>query len=304
MHRAASLLTSAVCLLVSACGQPEQTPVSAPAPVASVTGPAMWRVTDADTNLYLFGTVHVLPQATQWRTPAVDAAMAGSKAVYFETDVEPDPGAMMALVMQLGMYPPGQKLTDKLSPDQIATLSAACEKLGIPVSQIEPMRPWLAATLISERLITSSGYDPSSGVERTLQPLAAAAGKEIRKLETVEEQLRIFADLPEADQVNYLIEGLKEIDTETTLLKELVDAWAGGDVATIQRIMIDQELAQTPAIYEALLLNRNRKWAEQLTRVMNEETGDIFVAVGAGHLVGKDSVETLLEADFKVERVQ
>lgn len=296
---------AAALLLGAACGQPEPAVDTVPeATVSREAGPAMWRVSDADTTVHLFGTVHVLPPGTQWRTPALDAALEASRAIYFETDVEPDAASMTGLVVQLGMYPLGQKLTDRLSPEQVASLTAACQALGMPVSQIEPMRPWLAATFISERLITSAGYDPMSGVERTLHPLAAAAGKDIRKLETVEQQLRIFADLPEAEQVDYLMEGLKEIEGQTALLKELVDAWATGNVDTIERIMIEQELAETPVIYEALLLNRNRSWAAELGRVMREEAGEVFVAVGAGHLVGRDSVEKLMAADFKVERVQ
>lgn len=304
MLRKAILVASAVFLL-TACGEAEEQPQGGPAPAAArETGPALWRVSDADTTVHLFGTVHVLPPDTTWRTAALDKALADAKAVYFETDVEPDPAAMTGLVVQLGMYPPGQTLNERLTPEQSALLAEICGKLGIPVYQLQPMRPWLAATILSERIITSAGYDPASGVERTLQPLAKSAGKEIRKLESIEEQLRIFADLPEADQVSYLMEGLKEIDGQTELLEQLVGAWATGDVETIKRIMIEQELAETPVIYEALLLKRNRKWAEQLTRLMNEESGDFFVAVGAGHLVGEGSVEDLLAADFKVERVQ
>jgi len=304
MHRAATAIAAAF-FLMSACGSSSDAPQSSSGDAAAVAaGPALWRVSDDDTTLYLFGTVHVLPPGTRWRTPALDKALDGSKAVYFETDVEPDAAAMTGLVVKLGMYPIGQKLTDQLSPEQTAALTAVCESLDVPLSQIQPMRPWLAATLISERLITSAGYDPASGVERTLQPLAISAGKEIRKLETVEQQLRIFADLPEADQISYLMEGLKEIDSQTALLKELVDAWASGDVDTIRRIMIEQELADTPVIYEALLLNRNRQWAEELGRLMDGEAGQFFVAVGAGHLVGQGSVEDLMSANYKVERVQ
>ncbi len=303
MLRTVSLLASAAFFL-TACGEAEEQPQGSATPAAQEAGPAMWRVSDADTTIHLFGTVHVLPPETKWRTPALDEALKAAKAVYFETDVSPDEAAMTALVVQLGLYPPGQKLTSKLTPEQAELLGRICEQLGVPLYQLEPMRPWLAATLISERLITSAGYDPASGVERTLQPDAKAAGKEIRTLETIETQLRIFADLPDADQVSYLMEGLKEIDGQTALLEELVSAWSKGDVATIERIMIDQELAGTPVIYEALLLKRNRKWAEQLSALMNSETGGFVVAVGAGHLAGKESVQDLLSKDFKVERVQ
>jgi uncharacterized protein len=303
-------LAAALCLVFVGCGE-RTGPVAAPETSRSAqqpageTGPALWRVSDADTTVHLFGTVHVLPAGVDWRTPAIDRAFEEARVVYFETDVEPDPAAMTALVARLGLYPPGQKLTERLSAEQSETLANACERLNVPCYQLEAMRPWLAATVISERVITAAGYDPASGVERSLAPAAAAQGKDVRKLETVEEQLRIFADMPEGEQISYLMDGLAEIEKETGLLDDLVKAWARGDVETIDKLMIEDELSRSPAIYRALIVDRNRRWTDTLTELMRAETGSIFVAVGAGHLAGEDGVDRLLAAKgLNVERIQ
>ncbi len=184
-------------------------------------------------------------------------------------------------------------------------MAEAASKLAVPMVALETMKPWLAAMTLSEEMISKAGYDPNSGVERTLLPIATAGGKEIRKLETVEEQLLVFADLSEKVQVDYLIAGINEIDTESQLLGELVNAWAGGDVAKLDKIMIEDDLEETPQVYQALLVKRNQNWTKKLDELVKTEGGVFFVAVGAGHLAGKDSVIKMLTArGYKVERVE
>ena len=272
---------------------------------AGAAGPAMWRTGDEDTTVYLFGTVHVLPPDLSWETQALGDALDASDAVYFETDVDPDPAELTNVVRQLGLYPPGQKLSDQLTPEQVATLKEACASLGLSLPVVDSMRPWLAATTLSERIIVDAGYNPESGVERTLSPMATSGGKEIRKFETVEQQLRVFADMPEQTQIDYLMEGLAEMDDEPELLGELVAAWAKGDVDELAEIMIREELANTPEIYEALLVKRNRAWADALDDLVKHEAGTFFVAVGAAHLAGEDSVVSMLaDMGYEAARVQ
>ncbi len=266
---------------------------TAAAPAGS--GPALWKTGDADTTIYLFGTVHVLPDDLEWRTQLIDDAMAEASAVYFETDIDPNPIELTRIVSSLGLYSGGEKLSDRLTPEQRSALAAACDTLGVSFAMVDSMRPWMGALTLAERVIVQAGYNPQSGVERTLSPIAKQSGAEIRKLETIEEQLRIFADMPEETQIDYLMDGLDEIDEEPVILHELVQAWARGDVEELADIMIREELADTPDIYEALLVNRNRNWAEALAELTNEETGTFFVAVGAAHLAGDDSVMAMLE---------
>ncbi|MDZ4761120.1 MAG: TraB/GumN family protein [Alphaproteobacteria bacterium] len=308
--RAKLTLTALALLAVASCGKradeaavPSIADAVEAAPVE--TGPALWRTGDADTTVYLFGTVHVLRPDLSWRTERVDRALEASKAIYFETDVNPNPGQMMQVVSRLGVYVPPEKLSDKLAPEDRAALADAASKLSLPMFMLDTMRPWLAAMALSEQLIVKAGYEPTSGVERTLEPEARAAGREIRKFETVEQQLLFFADLPETVQIAYLMEGVREIDKETTLLDDMVAAWARGDVATLENIMIEGDLAESPEIYEALLVKRNRNWAATLDTLIKTETGVVFVAVGAGHLAGNDSVITLLMGrGYMVDRVE
>jgi uncharacterized protein YbaP (TraB family) len=212
---------------------------------------------------------------------------------------------MGSLIAQLGMYPLGEKLSDRIKPDDRAALASAAEELGLPMVVIEQMRPWMAAMTLSEAAISKAGFDPSSGVERRLFPDAKAANKDVRKFETVAEQLHAFADLPEDVQIDFLMEGVRELGKETETLNEMVAAWAAGDMAKLDQIMIEGDLAEMPEIYDALLVKRNANWVRKLDQLIKSEPGTFLVAVGAAHLIGKDSVfEMMKQLGYVAERVE
>ena len=305
-----TLLAVAV-LAIGACGE-KTTPATSVAPdsatavstpaietpnegVPAAANPALWRTGDADTTVYLFGTVHVLPPTVEWRTQKIDSALSGSKAVYFETDLDPAPNDILPALQKLGMYPPSERLSDKLSDQDRAAFQKAANDLGLPAFQLDGMRPWLAGITIAEAMITRAGYDSGSGVERKLAPTAIAAGKEIRKLETVEQQLLAFADVPEKAQLRFLMDGVRQMDEEATVLDRMVKAWAAGDIEQLEKIMIEEDFKEMPEIYDALLVKRNRNWAAQIDKLVDVEAGTFFIAVGAAHLVGKDSVLEMLK---------
>jgi uncharacterized protein YbaP (TraB family) len=209
------------------------------------------------------------------------------------------------IIQQLGMYPPSSRLSDRLTPAQNASLQKAAADLGLPSFQLDAMKPWLVGVTLSDVMITRAGYDVNSGVERKLAPTARDAGKEIRKFETVEEQLLVFADLPEETQIAFLMEGIEQIDQSNEMLNELVNAWAAGDTAKLEKVMIEEDLAETPQIYDALLVKRNANWAKQIDQIVKTEPGTFFVAVGAAHLIGKDSVqEQLKPLGYTAERLE
>ncbi len=289
---------------LTACS--EEKPAPPVPPIADVPPrPAIWKVADADTTVYLFGTVHVLPPTLTWHSPAVDKALDEAKAVYFETDTEGDPMMFREIVERLGKYSPSERLSDRLSLEDLELLKGALAKLDMPLIAIESMRPWFAGVVISEAVVRKAGYDVSSGVESVLRPAATKAGKEIRFLETVEEQMTSFSTLPENVQIRFLTGGLAEIDTATQELDALVNAWKAGDVDALTRLLIDDDLAIIPELYDALLKHRNANWAPEIDTLLKSETGTFLVAVGAAHLIGRDSViEMLKPLGHPAERVQ
>ena len=261
-------------------------------PQAQGEGPALWVVRDADSTLYLFGTVHVLRPTTAWGSARVDAAFDSASEVWLEISNPDDAASIMPLIQQHGVSP-DRPLSSLLTAEQFADLDAAARTIGLSGAQMEPMRPWLAALQLSMAPLVKAGYDPQSGVELILKARADAAGKPMRGLETIDKQIGILAGLEEADQLAFLTETLSMFDNAAVELDQLVDGWATGDVDTITRLGVDEMKSASPAIYEALLVRRNTDWADQI-QTMLEGSGTVFIAVGAAHLAGDDSVQAIL----------
>jgi uncharacterized protein YbaP (TraB family) len=278
-----------------------QTVEAAPAPVvearvvpqAEGQGPALWVVRDADSTLYLFGTVHVLRPSTAWGSPRVDAAFDSADQIWFEISNPDDQAAIVPLIQQYGISP-DRPLSSLLTADEMTALNAAAAAAGMPAGQIDVFRPWFAAIVLSVAPSIRAGYDPRSGVETVLKARAEAAGKPISGLETIDKQVAILAGMSEAEQLAFLRTLLESYEDATVELDRMVGAWAAGDVALLEEIAVDEMRSESPALYEALLVRRNTDWANQI-QTMLEGSGTIFMAVGAAHLAGDDSVQEILE---------
>ncbi len=269
-------------------------PVAARAvPPAEGQGPALWVIRDADSTLYLFGTVHLLRPTTAWGTERVDAAFDSAEKVVLEISNPDDQAAVIPLVQQYGLSFTSP-LSSLLTAEEVAALDTAARTIGLTAAQMEPFRPWFAALTLSVAPLTKAGYDPTSGVELILKARAEAAGKPISGFETVDEQIRIIAGFPEADQLDFLRSTLESFETAATELDALVEAWAAGDVEAIETIGVGPMRESSEEIYQALLVRRNTNWANQI-QTMLEGSGTVFIAVGAAHLVGDDSVQEILE---------
>lgn len=268
-------------------------------------GPALWKASDEDTTVYLFGTVHVLPPELKWRTPVFDEAFYASKTIYFEASLDENDPALAALITKLGTMPLGQSLFDLLSEEDKQLLIAAADEVGVPSASLSRFRPWFAGLVLAMQHIVAQGQDPESGVESVLEPEAKADGKVMRYFETAEQQLRFMADLDDETQVQFLMDGVRQIKDIPDLIEQMDTAWVEGDVEGLADIILEDQSIKAPEVYDVMLSGRNRRWTNELFGVINEEEGIFFVAVGAAHLAGEDSVVKMLKGKgVKVERVQ
>ena len=263
------------------------------AALPAAADPAVWVVRDADSTLYLMGTVHVLRPDTVWRSPAIDKALGEADELWIEVEAD-DPAAMQPLVRRYGLDP-ANPLSSKLSAEQKARLDAAAAGMGASGAALEPLRPWLAALTLSMGPLVKAGYDPASGVESKLKAAARDAGKPIRTLETLEQQIGFFADLPPTVELAFLLSALDEMETGPAMLDALVAAWSAGDAQALDELMVADLAADYPELHEALLVRRNKDWAGQIQTLLAGK-GVSVIAVGAAHLVGKDSVQAQLAA--------
>jgi uncharacterized protein len=295
-------VAAGLALVFAIAGAPTQVLAqAAPAPAAPAAapaiqgqGPALWVIKDADSTLYLFGSVHVLRPTTGWASPRVNAAFDSASDIWFEITNPEDQAAMMPLIQQYGLSPQ-TPLSSRLTPEEVAQLDVAAKTIGASAAQLDPLKPWLAALSLSVAPLVKAGYDPQSGVELALKARAQAAGKRLHGFETLEKQVGMLATLPDDVQLEFLRETLKDFDEAVEMLDSMVEAWAKGDVQALDRIVVEEMKTDAPELYKVLLVDRNTDWANQIQTLL-QGSGTAFIAVGAAHLTGDDSVQSILQS--------
>jgi len=277
---------------------------SAPATAEGPAGPALWKLTDHDSEIWLFGTVHILDPNLSWHSQRVTDAFEAADTIYFEipTGVDVDQ-QMQVLIPKYGLNPAGVSLSSLLSASGQKYFEAALESLGMPAAataNFEPYRPWLAGVSVAAIQMQARGLDPEAGVEKILSNAAVKAGKSLAYLETPEQQLAFFGNLNTETEVAFFEEGMRQLVKNPNALDEMTADWVAGNAAAVgDRIQAEMT---DPALYAALLTNRNQNWAAQIKKLM-DGSGKIFIAVGAGHLAGKGSVQDYL-ATYQIKAVR
>lgn len=286
----------------SAASAQEVAPAPA-APAAEVTtGPALWKVADEDTTIYLFGTVHALPESADWmRGPIADALASSDTLVTEVKDSELSDPQMQQTMLALGMLPEGTALRSLLDADQTATYEAALAKVGVPAAAFERFKPWMAGLTLSVLPIMQAGYTQESGVEKRIEE-EAGPDKPREALETAASQIAVFDTLPQEAQVAFLMSAAEMIDDIVPMMDQMVAEWLAGDADGLAEMM--NRGITDPQLAEALLYKRNRHWVEWIESRM-DAPGTVFMAVGAGHLAGENSVQDYLKQEgVTVTRVQ
>ena len=275
-------------VILAACSSSERSPKTTLPPQ-----PPMWVVSDADSEITLYPTLHILPPEIEWKSEALAKRLEGADEVWFEImpGAENDP-ALQQTMMLLGIDP-GKSLLARLSADEKQGLSEAVGVMGMTLESVDNMRPWLVSTLVGVSALISKGFEPNAGVEKQLQPMVK--GKTIRALETADAQMKMLASIPEEAQMNMLRQTLQDLDESVADLKDMAHDWAVGDLEELEDDLIAEMKTDMPVVYELLFKARNENWVQQIETEM-KGSGTDFIAVGAGHLVGDDGVPALLKA--------
>jgi len=305
------ICTSALCVL-AACQMPlageEALPLSTTvesaatsAPATDAVRPALWKIADEDTTIYLFGTVHILPAGIDWFKGPVAKAFDSSGSLVTEITGD-DPAEMQALVMDKAVLKDGTKLRDLLTDDERITYEAALMALGAPVSSFDIFEPWYTTVALSTLPLMQEGFSGDNGVEELLGAKAAERGMAREGLETAEYQLSLFDTLPLQVQKNYLFEVVSELPTLRGQIRAMIEAWKEGDAEDLAELMNSGQ--SDPVLIDRLLIGRNKAWAEWVDKRL-DAPGTTFLAVGAGHLAGEGSLqEQLAAAGIASERIQ
>lgn len=311
--RKISLLAGACATLSLAFGaagcaqyQSKPTPVASTQVPASEVGmnvPALWMVGDKDTTIYIFGTVHTLPDDIDWYSGTVKSALDASDTLVTEIDMTPAAMAQMPSIVQAtAILPQGTTVRSLMDENERETYEGALTKLNLPVNALDQLEPWYAALTISQIAYQNAGFKEENGTENVLESIIGdTKGRD--SLETIQFQLSIFDGLPQDAQVEYLVQTAEEVDNIGPILVELVDEWAVGDVEGLGDLL-NEALESDPVLANRLLYTRNANWAVWIDERL-DQPGTIFMAVGAGHLAGKENLqEKLAERGIQITRIQ
>ncbi|UAJ10411.1 TraB/GumN family protein [Glacieibacterium megasporae] len=275
-------------------------PLALAAPAAAE--PAMWHVHDADTDITLFGTIHALPAGSKWLSPKIAARVDAADTLVLETVLPDDPAGLGPLVAMLGEKRGLPPLSARVAPSKRAALLAGETALGLPAARLDGMKTWLAAIALGDGAVSQLGLTAGDGVEATLTARAKGQNKPVIGLETPEAQLRLFDNLSETDARALLDSTVDDLSTARDDTNALVAYWQAGETEALAKDF-DKGFQATPNLESALLTNRNKAWADWIAARL-ATPGRVFVAVGAGHLGGRNSVVKLLEAKgLTVERL-
>ncbi len=259
----------------------------------------------ANIEFYLFGTVHLLPEGAQWQSEALSQAITQSDILITETIGLEDTANVSKIFTTMSRDEPVNDIDKRVRPSQRNLLKNIIKEQGLSQQALNNMETWAAALAISNAITSDLGYKRTFGVETILKDIFDEAEKPNEGLESIASQFAVFDDLNENHQRAMLESIIDNGENSKDSLLNIVDAWLDGDSdALLQET--NTGIMTSLTMREALLDNRNRKWVIKLQE-KSKNIDDIvyFVAVGAAHLVGKNSVPNLLQnAGYKVERIQ
>ncbi len=263
--------------------------------------PALWAVSGQNGTVYLFGSVHLLPEGGFTIGGALAAALSDAESVCLEVDTSAlDPAETTSLTLARAVDPDGRNLFDLLGPaaDRVRASAAAA---GVDIAQFAAFEPWFAGLTVSVMALQDHGYDVEHGVEQIIQAEAKKAGKAGCGLETLDDQLGMLDELPAKLQQELLLQSLEEAGEVDEVIRPLLAAWRDGDEQGLEK-RLDEDFDAYPELAEALIFRRNERWAGHVSEML-EGSDDVLIVVGAMHMVGERGLPALLEdRGFRVAR--
>ena len=264
------------------------------------TGPALakppvWIVRDADSEVLIFGSVHVLPPGLDWRPAKLDAALTAADDLWFELPMGQAAETQIAgLAASKGVLPPDQHLSALLSRAGAAALAKAGQTYGLTPGFLDRLEPWFAEVALAGAQFRAEGADTDSGVEKSVNAAAPATAQR-RAFETAAQQIALFDDTPVPAQIASLEDSLDQMDKDPEAYDRLVASWMAADTAALEKDALTPLKKASPVLYTRLVSDRNAAWTKVLYARLKGH-GHTVVVVGVGHLLTADGVPARLRA--------
>jgi len=270
---------------------------------SAATSPALWRIRDGASTVYVFGSLHILPPSFRWRAPEIDSAIASSDIFVFEVPVDDEATARQKeFIVKNGLLPAGASLRKVLNRIEFDTYSRVLLGAGLKPEHFTRYRPWLAAVVVGLAYVHRRDITMLKGVDDEIIEQAQNEGKELRYLESIEDQMKLLLMGDDLAQVRALKRQLVSLPNSLSHTEDMVHTWAQGDAERFAA-MIERDFAGHAEAQDLLISNRNRNWVPSVAQLLttNKTAMD---TVGAAHIGGsKGLISLLCDAGHHVERV-
>jgi uncharacterized protein len=287
MHKSINFLAS-LSLLFSCQAQQKQVSL----PVNKDNNSLLWEVSGKGLkkHSYLFGTFHLMCKGDIQFSNNLKTAVANANEVYMELDMD-DPAVMLGGMMMMNMKD-GKKLKDLYTAAEYEKLSSFFkDSLHMPINFLETVKPYFLVAMMYPKMMPCKTV---SGVEEELMKLAKQNKKNIKGLETLEFQAAVFDTIPYEQQAKELLKSIDSLPSYTLYFDSMVQVYKSQQLSKMETLFNDEEFGMQE--YQDILLDsRNKNWVNQLKTLMKKES--VFVAVGAGHLVGEKGLIALLKKE-------
>lgn len=303
MRRTATSLIAAVAALLAAVAALLAAPAGAEKPAPA--SPALWRISDADSSVYLFGTFGALPEGATWRSRALAGAIDASESLWFEAPVgEPDAAAAAEKVFAAkGKLSEGRTLSSMLTAERRDALAAIAQTISTPMTSIDPLRPWAAFVVLSAQIHAGDGVNIAEGADAALMNEARSRDRPLHYFDTIEDSLRTLTVMPEKEQLALVSFLIDDWGRQKNGAHDAYAAWRSGDLAATDAALNAPMRAAAPAVYKRLVDDKIAQLSGEIAAILDRnETA--FIALNAGYVAGDGALpEALAARGLKVERI-
>jgi uncharacterized protein len=263
----------------------------------------VWAVRGPHNVVYLAGSIHMLPADDAVLPAGFTRAYGDSTKLVMELDLGKfDPMEALSWMMDHGTLPIGTNLRGVLGEQRYGRVSAAALGLGMPMTALDSLAPWVVGIEITDAAYEHEGFDPEQGVEEQLVRRAENDHKPTAGLETLPEELGSLSSLSSADQVRMLDQTVDELKDLKSEMREVTGAWRQGDTARLAKLLAS-EYDEFPSLYKPLVTDRNQRWLPQVEQLLREKD-NALVVVGALHLVGEGGLlEQLRRKGYRITQL-
>ena len=255
---------------------------------------SVWQVSKGNDSLFIGGTVHILPKAEMPLPVEFNHAYEQADTIVFEAPV-PDPADTNAQMQMLGAlsYTNNETLSEKLEPEVKASLENKLSEFGANLEKLDGFRPAMVSIVLMSMELQKQNL-LGEGVDAYYTKKATKDNKTKNYLETMEFQLALFKTMGQGNENDFIKRNLADLNNYNDMFKGLLTAWREGDTDTLNKVAVEKMQKNDPKSYKQLFKDRNNNWLPKVEAMFNNDSNE-FVLVGAGHLVGQDSLLTLLE---------